>query len=175
MVSLSYAFTPYEVGKKTILRPMLPVVLKKDDIAFPTVLLVDSGADYSMLTKDIVRDALNVDLSTLKKEGKTSGITGETEIAWINVKMGFGQRDIYFEEEISFQVPLDEGKDPPLPLLGRDPFFYRYRVDYRMGFTTDSSLGKFVIYPEKHKRSSAKYKQPIKIKKKGSVEQIFSL
>ena len=36
LVSLSYAFTPYEVGKKTILRPMLPVVLMKDDIRFPS-------------------------------------------------------------------------------------------------------------------------------------------
>lgn len=145
---------------------MLPVILKKDDVEFPTMLLVDSGADYSMLTKDIVRDALGIDLSALKKEGKTSGIAGETEIAWITIKIGFGQRNIYFEEEIPFQVPLDEGKDPPVPLLGRDPFFYRYRIDYRMGFTADSSLGKFVIYPEKQKRSPTRYKQPLKIKKK---------
>ena len=164
LVSLSYAFTPYEVGKKIILRPMLPVILMKDDISFPTMLLIDSGADYSMLTKDIVRDALNIDFSSLKKEGKTSGITGETEIAWINVKVGFGQRDIYFEEDIPFQIPLEEGKDPPLPILGRDPFFYKYRIDFRMGYTKDSSLGKFVIYPEKHKRSPTRYKKPMKIK-----------
>ncbi|HEX17510.1 MAG TPA: hypothetical protein ENG60_03790 [Thermoplasmatales archaeon] len=138
----------------------------KDDIRFPTLLLIDSGADYSMLTKEIARDALNIDLSRLEREGKTTGIGGEMEVAWVNVKVGFGQRGVYFEEDISFQIPLEEEKDPPLPILGRDPFFYRYRIDFRMGYTKDSSLGKFVIYPEKHKRSPDKYLKPMKIKGK---------
>jgi len=60
---------------------MLPVILMKNDIHFPTMLLIDSGADYSMLTKEIARDALNIDLSRLDKEGKTTGIAGEAEIA----------------------------------------------------------------------------------------------
>ncbi|KAA0010995.1 MAG: hypothetical protein FE037_04380 [Thermoplasmata archaeon] len=154
------------MGKKTILRPMLPVILMKNDIHFPTMLLIDSGADYSMLTKEIARDALNIDLSRLEKEGKTTGIAGETEVAWVNVKIVFGQRDIHFEEDIPFQIPLEEEKDPPLPILGRDPFFYKYRIDFRMGYTKDSSLGKFVIYPEKHKRSPTKYQKPMKIKGK---------
>ena len=110
----------------------------KNDIHFPTMLLIDSGADYSMLTKEIARDALNIDLSRLDKEGKTTGIAGEAEIAWVNVKIVFGQRDIHFEEDIPFQIPLEEEKDPPLPILGRDPFFYKYRIDFRMGYTKDS-------------------------------------
>ena len=113
-----------------------------------------------------MRDAFGIDPSTLKEESKTSGIAGETRIAWINVKVGFGQRDVYFEEEIPFQVPVEEGKDPPLPILGRDPFFHKYRIDFRMGYTKDSSLGKFVIYPEKHERLPARYKKPMKIKGK---------
>ena len=106
----------------------------------------------------IARDALNIDLSRLER-GKTTGV-GEMEIAWVNVKVEFGQRGVYFEEDIPFQIPLEEEKDPPLPILGRDPFFYRYRIDFRMGYTKDSSLGKFVIYPEKHKRSPDKYQEP---------------
>ena len=39
-------------------------------------------------------------------------------------------------------------------------------IDFRMGYTKDSFLGKFVIYPEKHKRSPAKYQKPMKIKGK---------
>lgn len=34
-----------------------------------------------------------------------------------------------------------------------------------MGYTDDPSLGKFVLYPEKHKRNAKKYKKPLKIKK----------
>ena len=133
LVSLSYAFTPYEVGKKIILRPMLPVILMKDDISFPTMLLIDSGADYSMLTKDIVRDALNVDFSSLKKEGKTSGITGETEIAWINVKVGFGQRDIYFEEEIPFSDSTGRRKRSSTPYTWERSFLLQIQNRFQNG------------------------------------------
>ena len=129
------------------------------------MLLVDSGADYSMLRRDIVQDALQIDISTLKEKGETSGVTGKAEIAWINVKLSFGQKNLQFEEDIPFQVSLEPEKDPPLSILGRIPFFYKYRVDYRMGFTTDPALGKFVIYPETHKRSADKYRRPMNIKK----------
>ena len=144
---------------------MLPVILKKSSIEFPTPLLIDAGADYSMLRRDIVQDALKIDISTLKKEGETTGITGKAKIAWLNVKVLFGQRNLHFEENIPFQVSLEPEKDPPLSLLGRIPFFYKYRVDYRMGYTIDLALGKFVIYPETHKRSTGKYRRPMKIEK----------
>ena len=80
------------------------------------------------------------------------------------MKIVFGQRDIHFEEDIPFQIPLEEEKDPPLPILGRDPFFSRYRL--QNGIYQRLLLGKFVIYPEKHKRSPAKYQKPMKIKGK---------
>ena len=165
LTSLSYAFTPYKIGKEIISRPMLPVTLKKSSNEFPTLLLVDSGADYSMLQRDIVKDALGIDISTLQKQGETSGITGKARIAWVTVKVIFGQKNLWFEEDIPFQVSLEPEKDPPLSLLGRIPFFYNYRVDYRMGFTTDPALGKFVIYPEMHKRQADSYYYPMNIKK----------
>jgi hypothetical protein len=153
------------IGKEVILRPMLPVILKKSSIEFPTALLVDAGADYSMLRRDIVEDVFKIDVSTLKEKGETYGVTGKAKVAWVKVKILFGQRKLYFEEDIPFQVSLEPEKDPPLSILGRIPFFYKYRVDYRMGYTTDSALGKFVIYPETHKRSAEKYRHPMKIKK----------
>jgi hypothetical protein len=60
MTSLSYAFSPYQIGKEIILRPMLRVILKKGDIEFPTGLLIDSGADYSMIRSDIVEDGFQI-------------------------------------------------------------------------------------------------------------------
>lgn len=165
MVSLSYAFTPYTIGKETVLRPMLPVTLKKSSMEFPTMLLVDAGADYSMIRRDIVQDGFEVDISTLKDGGETSGVTGKTKVAWINIKVILIQKNQHFEEDIPFQVSLEPEKDTPLSILGRIPFFYKFRVDYRMGYTTDPALGKFVIYPETHKRSAKNYNRPMNIKK----------
>jgi len=144
---------------------MLPVTLKRSSIEFPTMLLIDSGADYSILRREIVEDAFNIDISSLKKGGETTGITGKTKVADVNVKVIFGQNNVEFEESIPFQVSLEKDKDPPLSFLGRNPFFYKYRIDFRMGYTTDPALGKFVIYPEVHKRKAEKYSRPLKIKK----------
>lgn len=163
-MNLSYAFTPYDINGKTVIRPMLPVTLKGNSTEFPTALLVDSGADFSMIRREIVEDAFGIDISKLKGTSKSQGIAGETiEVAFVTLTMVFGYGRLYFREDIPFQVPLNPDKNPPLSLIGRDPFFYRYRVDFRMGYTDDSSLGKFVIYPEKH-RSAEKYSKPMKIK-----------
>jgi len=158
MTSLSYAFTPFQIGSETIVRPMLRVILKKGDIEFPTALLVDSGADFSMLRSDIVEDGFQVNISDLPKCADTAGIGGLSEVGELVVKVIFTQRNFTFKEDIPFQVPLDPDKNPPLSILGRTPFFYKYRIDFRMGFTDDPNLGKFVIYPESHKRESIKYK-----------------
>ncbi|MBE3121153.1 MAG: retroviral-like aspartic protease family protein [Thermoplasmata archaeon] len=165
LTSLSYAFIPYRIGNEIIPRPMLPVTLKRTSQTFPTMLLVDSGADYSMLQREIVQEALHIDISTLPEKGETSGVTGKAKIAWITVKVLFGQKNLQFEEDIPFQVSLEPEKDTPLSLLGRLPFFYKYRVDYRMGYTTDPALGKFVIYPETHKRQPDDYRRPMNIKR----------
>ena len=167
MVNLSYAFTPLEIDKKIILRPMLPVTLKYSDIEFPTTLLIDSGADYSMLRREIVEDVFQLNINDLERAGITEGIAGKTDVAILNVEIIFGRGDLYFKEKIPFRIPIDPNKDVPISLLGRDPFFSRYRIDFRMGYTTDPALGKFVIYPEKHKRSAEKFTHPFKITKHG--------
>lgn len=163
--SLSYPFTPIEINGKTVLRPMLRIILTYNSIDFPTWILVDSGADYSIIRREIVEDAFGVDISKLKKSGETCGITGKTSVGKIGIEMKFGTSRKKCIEKIPFNVSLESSKDPPVSLLGRDPFFYRYRVDFRMGYTDDPSLGKFVLYPEEHKRNAKKYKKPLKIKK----------
>ena len=61
------------------------------------------------------------------------------------------------------KIIKDEKRQPQISLLGRHPFFYDFRVDFRMGYTEDKTLGKFVLYPEKKKRKAKKYKRPISI------------
>lgn len=165
MDKFSYPFLPYKILNETIIRPMLRVTIKKDNIEFPTILLVDSGADFSMLRTDVIEDIFLTDLSSLEKGIGTAGLGGETRIGWITLKVEFGQGDKTREEKIPFQVPLNPKKNPELCLLGRIPFFYDYRVDFRMGFTDDKTLGKFVIYAQEHKRDANRYIRPLKIKK----------
>ena len=100
-------------------------------------------------------------ISKLKKSGETCGITGKTSVGEIEIEMKFGTLRKRCVEKIPFNVSLESSKDPPVSLLGRDPFFYRYRVDFRMGYTDDPNLGKFVLYPEEHKRKAKKYLQRI--------------
>ena len=144
---------------------MLQIVLTYNSIDFPTLILIDSGADYSIIRREIVEAAFGVDISKLKKSGETCGITGKTNVAEIDIQMMFGTEKQTFTEIIPFNVSLDPLKDPPVSLSGRIPFFYRYRIDFRMGYTTDPALGKFIIYPETHKRKPEKYVKPMKIKK----------
>ena len=153
MDKLSFAFVPMQTGPDIVLRPMLLVTIKYGDIEFPTALLLDSGADYSMLRTDVVEDYLLINISDLKKDNfDTSGIGGDTKVGLINLKIKFGQKGLECEETLPFQVPINPERNPPLSLIGRIPFFYNYRIDFRMGYTDDLSLGKFVIYPENHKR-----------------------
>jgi len=163
--SFSYSFTPIQIREEIILRPVLQVVLMYKSVEFPTGVLIDSGADYSIIQREIVEDAFNIDISKLEKCGETCGITGKTDVGKIDIEMRFGTGHDTLIEKIPFRVSLDKKKDPPITLLGRDPFFYKYRVDFRMGYTNDPALGKFVLYPETHKRKANNFKKPLKYKK----------
>lgn len=159
--SFSYAFTPITSNDGTvILRPLLIVLLNKDGQQFGTTLLLDSGADYSMLRRDVAQEGLGIDLNSLSQEGTTYGIVGATPVGIVDIIVIFGVGNKLREETIPFRISLDPDKDPPENILGRDPFFYRYRIDFRMGYTDDPSLGKFWFMPEEKKRKSKDYKRP---------------
>ncbi len=164
--SFSYSFTPIDVKGNIVLRPILQAILRYKSIEFPTGILVDSGADYSIIQREILEEVFDIDISKLKKCGETCGITGKTKVGEIDIEMQFGTERDTLIEKIPFRVSLEPEKDTPITLLGRIPFFYRYRIDFRMGYTDDPTLGKFILYPETHKRKSSKYKKPIKYGKK---------
>lgn len=52
---LRYPFTRFDTPGGAVLRPLLPVRLRYGDRTLPTELLVDSGADGSMISLDPVR------------------------------------------------------------------------------------------------------------------------
>jgi len=157
--NISFGFAKFGTKSgQSILRPMIPVIIKHNDKEFKTYLLLDSGADISIIRKDIL-EFLEIDWKTIQKTGKTQCADGETsEVGLINLEIVISERNTTWSEDIPFQCFLTEGKDPDPPLLGRHPFFNRYRIDFRMGYTDDPALGKFIIYKEEAKRDSKRFR-----------------
>jgi hypothetical protein len=139
----------------------VPTIIRYKKRIFKTYLLVDSGADYSMLRKEVA-EFLGFELSKLKRTGLTSGIGGKPiPTSYVACEIEINYRNRKITEEIPFQIILDEKSDPEINILGRIPFFYDYRVDFRMGYTDSKTLGKFVIYKEEKKRKASKFKEPM--------------
>jgi hypothetical protein len=120
--AFSYPFTPYQENGTTILRPMLMVTLSKGQEEFSTNLLIDSGADFSLLRREVATDGLNIDVDRLPSGGTSTGIVGSVPVGLVDIDINFTYGRYSISEKIPFRVSMDESKDPPFSLLGRDPF-----------------------------------------------------
>jgi hypothetical protein len=161
-INCSYPFTPIEFKGRVILRPLLQCTLEHQGNSLTTALLLDSGADISMLTQEVARDGLKIDVDKLEPAGDTGGIGGDISVAMVDVGVSFAMGPRYVHRcTIPFQIPLGENKGPCYSLLGRDPFFYEFRVSFRMGYTDDPSVGKFNLHKETVKRSAERFKKPV--------------
>ena len=153
---LSYGFTKFPCRSHpegSILRPMLSVTLSyKGQDPIDMSMLVDSGADFSVIPVGIAR-SLGIDMSTLRKD-RTNGIGGSTEVAWALIDLAFGQRGNDFDIRMPFQILLNEDYDN-LPLLGREPFFLWFDVNFRMAYAYPK--GKFVLSEVTKTRDPDKY------------------
>jgi hypothetical protein len=139
-MTLSYFFTRIETPLGVILRPLMPVTLKHSTSdSLDTLMLIDSGADLSMIPKSMAQ-SIGIDLSSCPT-GVTGGVGGATDVVMSEATLSFGQRKEVHEVDIPVQIPTKT--DIPSPLLGREPFFRFFDVSFRMGFCEDK--GKFVI------------------------------
>ncbi|GAI44279.1 unnamed protein product [marine sediment metagenome] len=60
---LSYNFTSFNIKGSQILRPIIPVILQYDNNPPVAItMLLDSGADYSLISKDVGR-SLGIDVN----------------------------------------------------------------------------------------------------------------
>lgn len=142
---------------------MLSVVLEYHGNEFPTELLIDSGADYSILRYDTAKYGLKIPIETLPESSlPLKGITSEPQktVLCENVTLRFKWKHKEITYSLPVRIMVDIDKQPPRDCLGRDPFFYDFRLDFRMGYTDDASLGKFIIYHEDKKRKASKFKKP---------------
>lgn len=121
-------------------------------------MMVDTGADLSMIRKEML-EHLGVDIKNCAPAGTTSCADGKiSPVSSIDLEVEISGGRYTWNETIPFLLFKDEGKDPDPPLIGRHPFFNRFRIDFRMGYTNDPKLGKFTVYKEESKRDAYRYK-----------------
>lgn len=151
---------PREVcGLRTVLRPYLSVILFHGDADFPTLALLDSGADFCMLPREVA-EVLGVDVDRLPGPdfpfgGVASGGTGRR----IDLRVVIRAGPSALEREIPFVVVVDgqAGQSKDI-LLGRHPFFRDFDIGFRMGYTDDPEIGKFTVREVRKRRNSGRYR-----------------
>lgn len=139
---LSYKFTSYETNNIAILRPIIPVELQyKDNDPIEFTMLVDSGADISLVSLDVGR-SLGIN-TTRDPDDMIQGVTGDASILTEQVTIRFGMGHKYeFKKEIPIQITKIKGY-PFIPALGRDPLFKEFDIHFRMGLPANER--KFVL------------------------------
>ena len=158
--NISFPFTRLKTSESDyVLRPMVPCKLRHGDREMKIDLMVDTGADTSVIRKEML-EHLHIDIERCSSGGTTTCADGtNSPVKFIEIEIEIASGRYVWHETIPFLFYVDPAKDPNPPLLGRHPFFGRYRIDFRMGFTSDQALGKFTIYKEDTKRNAERYRK----------------
>lgn len=132
----------FNIKGSQILRPIIPVILQYDNNPPVAItMLLDSGADYSLISKDVGRSlAIDVDKDANSDVQGVSGITNAIEEK-VKIEFGMGHKYI-FKKEITIHTTKKDGY-PSIPLLGREPIFKEFDVHFRLGL--EESKRKFVL------------------------------
>jgi len=149
---VTYDFSGVPTPEGIILRPYLPVSLRyKENDEIDTYMLVDSGADYSMIERAMA-EVLNIPVDSLSTlENPISGVTGTAQVVQAKIEVSFGYGpDSFVIDDMPIQIPLKRGI-PPVGLLGRIPLFYDFDITFRMGYTKDQ--GRFSLKEVTRRRS----------------------
>ncbi|HHD16899.1 MAG TPA: hypothetical protein ENK47_09340 [Euryarchaeota archaeon] len=155
--NLSWEFTTHPCrghpdGTDRILRPMMPATISKGNDKIDVPFLVDSGADFPSIPRDLA-EALSINIDDLPKD-KISGVGGISDIAWVDLDIEFGQRGRQFSYRWPFQVILNNFHNK-LPLVGREPLFLHFDVSFRMKYA--GIRGKFVLSEVIRTRDPGRY------------------
>ena len=129
---LSYNFTSFNIKGSLILRPIIPVILQYDkNPPVAITMLLDSGADYSLISKDVGR-SLAIDVNK-DANSDVQGVSGATDAIEEKVKIEFGMGHKYtFKKQITIHTTKKDGY-PSIPLLGREPIFKEFDIHFRLG------------------------------------------
>lgn len=139
------------MGGRSILRPMVVVRLIGSRASLETPMLIDSGADVSMIQHELA-EKLGLEVGAIES---TYGISGETAVYRSSVDARIRHGDTLLEPlRLPVHVPTESGM-LTLPLLGREAFFYEYDISFRMGYTP--TKGKFVLTPVERRRDADRF------------------
>jgi Aspartyl protease len=145
-----------------VLRPYVTVVLEHGSREFETLALVDSGADFSMLPREVA-EVLGFDVDALPGpslpfSGAGSGGRGkEIELDFLIPYARPGPLRIR-RHPFVVMTGGKEGQTKDV-LLGRHPLFHDFNFDFRMGYTDDPDIGKFSMRRVVKRRDASRYKR----------------
>jgi predicted aspartyl protease len=127
-MSLTYKYKkvkrPNDVEIKS---PSIPVTLSGTGGKYQFIALLDSGADISVIPKDVA-DLLGLDLTGEKEE--TRGIGGKVPAVQSKLTIELGKPHEGYTYDLPVKVILD-GADEEIPiLLGRAGFFDKFIITF---------------------------------------------
>jgi len=125
---LTYRYKPIKRKDGTEAKlPHIPIEIKGDCPTWiQTMALVDSGADRSVIPKDLA-ELINLDLSG--EVTKANGIGGEVRVIRTKMKVRIGNSHGHHTfEHLPVEVILQKTKAPMI--LGRDVFFDKFIISF---------------------------------------------
>jgi len=130
---------PFEEGKSSIVGKIARPVAHIDffsirsNVPQPVTLILDSGADYTLLPR-FLASPLEVDLLRDTRKIHTRGVGGDARVYFLKKKINIKVGSVISEIHIGF---FNSNSVPPL--LGRLDFFDQFRILFENRRTTVSS------------------------------------
>ena len=125
-MTLSFRYKSIQRSKGSVKAPHIPVnLISKSLMSIEFIALLDSGADVSIIPKDVA-ELLGIDLT--KERDISRGIGGEIEV--INTKININIRKGHesYDLTIPVQVALNGNTIPVI--LGRAGFFDKFKITF---------------------------------------------
>lgn len=123
---LSLKYTSVNVGEGIIDRPMIPIIIRKDEKHISTLGILDSGSDFMLIPKDIA-EYLNLELHGIE-EADAIGSKIETKKSMISLTVSDGKTNIYLQNIPVKVFMQDSFKET---IIGRIPFFSEFDITFR--------------------------------------------
>jgi len=124
VMTFKYKLTKRPDGT-TIKTPSIPIMISGKKESFQVIALLDSGADVSVISKDMA-ELLGINLN--KESHKSFGIGGSVSSIHSNMNIIVERGHERYPLNIPILVILDEYSFPPL--LGREGFFDYFTVTF---------------------------------------------
>lgn len=148
------------MGQSTVLRPYLNVTLTNGEKSFETLALIDTGADFNMLPREVA-EVLGIDVDNAPvPEYPCSGVAagGRAKVFDLDLVIYGHDHPLSFRQSFAVIVNAGQGQSKET-LIGRHPLFHDFDFGFRMGFTNDPEIGKFTMRMVTKRRDASHYKQ----------------